>query len=360
MNWDPSKRSAAPARAAGLTIRKDRPKAPSDLARRGAALVSEPWNRRRRPAGSTPSQRGAHLLKPHEEWDLALRIKAGDSAARDDLVLANLRLVHHIVRDYPKSAVPHEDLVQEGNIGLIRAAQNFDPESHPVRFATYATFWIRAYIQRSLGEGCSLIRFPEYARLLRARYLKLARELRRGQRANPTSELTPELDTEDLARRLGVPKKRLERARLTLIERVAQGEFVEALADRGPAVEAQYIEHESRKAMHAAIESLNPFEAWIIRNRYGLDQPDQDPTQAERDRDDEPLRAGPAGQPRSYHRLGLDCGLPGHRVRTLEKAALEKLRLILARDENATSRRQTQIPRTRRLRADAAAGSDVA
>lgn len=331
--------------------------------RRGAALVGEPWNRQRR------KSRGASacLLTAQEERDLAARIQAGDLSAREELVLANLRLVLHVVRDYPKSAVPREDLVQEGNIGLIRAAQNFDPIAHPVRFATYATFWIRAFIQRAMGEGASLIRFPEYARLLRARYLRLVREI--GGLDDPIASPDSALELQDLAQRLRVPARRLDRARLTLIERVSQGDLDESIADRDRPVDAELMNHEARQALHDALAALNPFEAWIVRNRYGLDDPDEPlPRPAPRAGDDDQARrAAPSDQLRSYHRLGLDCGLPGHRVRAIEKAALEKLRLILNHGpsttptpQSTTADRPPTARRGGRFRVDAPCLVDIA
>ncbi len=331
--------------------------------RRGTALVGEPWNRRRRQAHRSTATR---LLSAREERALAERIQAGDLAAREELVLANLRLVHHVVRDYPRSAVPREDLVQEGNIGLIRAAQNFDPGAHPVRFATYATFWIRAFIQRAMGEGSSLIRFPEYARLLRARYIRLVRAMIGVDDPIPSPDSSLALDTQDLANRLGVPARRLDRARLTLIERVSQGDLDESIADHDRPVDRELIDHEAREALHAALAALNPFESWIIRNRYGLDPDDSTIPGPAPDAPDHDAnhRATPPNQPRSYHRLGLDCGLPGHRIRAMEKAALEKLRMILASrgpDWDLPKAPAANRPRRQsRLRADSPRQSEIA
>lgn len=88
------------------------------------------------------------LLSALEETKLAERIKEGDRLAQEQLILANRRLVFRIVREYKTTGISREDLVQEGSVGLIRAAQNFDPATHGIRFSSYAGFWIRAFIQR--------------------------------------------------------------------------------------------------------------------------------------------------------------------------------------------------------------------
>ena len=85
----------------------------------------------------------------------------GDTAAQKQLITANLALVLRAVRDYKRSGIPMDDLVQEGNLGLIRAAQSFDPSAHTARFATYARFWIRASLLRALASNGSLIQLPE-------------------------------------------------------------------------------------------------------------------------------------------------------------------------------------------------------
>src|SRR5208282_4351525 len=108
---------------------------------------------------------------------LAERIKAGDQLAQQELVLAHRKLVFRIVRDYKTSGLSEDDLIQEGSVGLIRAAQNFNPSTHAIRFSSYATFWIRAFIQRAVGNNSSLVRLPEYTRLMRERYLRAVREL---------------------------------------------------------------------------------------------------------------------------------------------------------------------------------------
>ncbi len=138
-----------------------------------AVLLRRASNRRgRRLSSGTTLDSHPPLLSALEERKLAERIRAGDQLAQQELVLAHRKLVYRIVRNYKSSGISDEDLVQEGSVGLIRAAQNFDPSTHAIRFSCYATFWIRAFIQRAVSNNSSLVRLPEYTRLLRERYLR--------------------------------------------------------------------------------------------------------------------------------------------------------------------------------------------
>src|SRR5437762_4845341 len=101
------------------------------------------------------------LLSADQEKELAYKIEEGDNAARDRMVRANLRLVVNIARGYTGRGLPVEDLVAEGNLGLLRAAEGFDP-TRGTRFSTYATYWIRQSIQRALVNTANTIRVPTY------------------------------------------------------------------------------------------------------------------------------------------------------------------------------------------------------
>ena len=94
----------------------------------------------------------------------------GDTTAQKQLIMANLASVRGAVREYRRSGIPLDDLIQEGNLGLIRAAQHFDPSTHDARFATYARFWIQASLVRALASNGSLIQLPERLHLLLLRY----------------------------------------------------------------------------------------------------------------------------------------------------------------------------------------------
>jgi len=223
------------------------------------------------------------VLSTWEERKLAERIKAGDQRAQERLILANRRLVFRIVRNYKIPGVSLDDLVQEGSVGLIRAAQNFDPSTHAIRFSSYAAFWIRAFIQRALTNDCAQ---------------------RDTQGGPPTQLETPE---------------------------------------------NELVEQEERGIVHAALWQLNPFEAWVIRERFGLGEWCSDATDssnlkkkaashttAATARRKGATAASRAARPsasyygRTHKNLSHDCGLSVHRIRLIERAALDKLRAILS------------------------------
>lgn len=122
------------------------------------------------------------LLEAHEEWSLAERVQAGDADARSLMIEANLRLVVAVARSYVGRGVPMLDLIAEGNLGLIRAVEKFDP-ARRLRFSTYAVWWIRQSVQQALMQQGRTVRVPvnvlrEFAQLLRARRQFIAQHTR--------------------------------------------------------------------------------------------------------------------------------------------------------------------------------------
>lgn len=143
------------------------------------------------------------LLSPEEERKLAERVKKGDGRARKKLILSNLRLVVSIAKKYMNYGLPLLDLIEEGNIGLMKAVDSFDP-SRGTRFSTYATWWIRQTITRALSNQSRTVRIPVYMSETLLRYKKTLEEfyVRTGQQ--PTlEEIAKELRiTEDEAKQL--------------------------------------------------------------------------------------------------------------------------------------------------------------
>jgi len=291
-------------------------------------------------------------LSASEERTLAKLIQAGDAVAKQQLITANLALVLRAVSDYKRCGVPLDDLVQEGNLGLIRAARHFNPSTHSARFATYATYWIRRAIVRALASNGPLIPLPENSHLLRLRYRRAVSELC-AQGATARGDIyskSPGLG--EIAGYLGVPASRLKRARLTQREpRVSLKLDDKILAD-GPAPDQNLVNNENRAFVHEALRRLSPFEAWVICERFGLGEPlsgrGTPRNSSERDLADETaeraILAGPAGAAagrglrptqsyyhRSYIEMGRDCGLSVLRLRQVEKTALDKLRGFLSR-----------------------------
>jgi RNA polymerase primary sigma factor len=314
-------------------------------------FVKRAWPRRTR-RRSTPAVHDSWVrrLSASDERALAERIKAGDAGAEVELITGNLALVLRAVDDYKECGVPLDDLVQEGNLGLIRAARHFDPSTHAARFATYATYWIRCFIMRALATNGSLIQLSQKSRRLRRRYRREAGELRaRGTAPSgePGSQL-PILD--EIARDLGVPPRRIERARLTQSEHSIHVRLGDLMLADGPGPDQDLVIDEDRALVHAALRRLSPFEAWVICERFGLGEPTSGrDTQGVSQRCDieitrPAIPAGPSGATpvhgpppnnsyyqRSYIEMRQDCGLSVHRIQQVEKTALDKLRGLLGR-----------------------------
>ena len=290
------------------------------------------------------------LLSVDEERELAERIKAGDQTARKQLILANLRLVPCIVRRYRYncSKLPLDDLVQEGNLGLIRASEDFDPSVHGCRFFTYAEIWIKAFVHRALIANDSLIRIPQHVFLLRKQYRRVMGAVGSPMIAGDGDAEAEPPRVEEVAREIGVSPRRLKPARLAASCRDTRPSFdgedevvplPETIVDHH-LPDQDVAEQEQRLLVEAALRRLNPFEAWIIRERYGLDLliPDEfswsTPDSHAAREDDPELQTNPPGNRRAYfHRtyaeLERDCGLSHHRIRQVEQLALQKLRDVL-------------------------------
>jgi RNA polymerase sigma factor (sigma-70 family) len=312
----------------------------------------------RRTVGAVRGSLGP-LLSAAEECVLAERVKAGDAAAQHQLILANRNLVLAIVRDYKNCGLEWDDLVQEGNLGLIRASQDFDPVAYGSRFQTYASFWIRTSIHRALVVNGSLIRRSEYVSLLRLRYVRAIRALE-GRSEGVDEEGDADLaqtKLDAIAERMGVSLRKVKTAQRPQAggKRVA----VEELAAVRQPPDADLIDQENDELLHAALFRLHPFEAWVIRERYGFrplrlelygwavsrhdeeckkdeggrmkdepENPSSDSTLV-RNPSSSPKRPGRAYYHRTYSEIGMNCGLSVHRVRLVEKAALDKLRKFL-------------------------------
>ena len=341
-----------PARGGGITDPEAMHKSGQKLKRRQRRrLFKNAWARRlRRPSAAAPCTANALLLSSSEEKELAERIKAGDKDSEQKLITANLGLVKNAVNDYAHCGVPEDDLIQEGNMGLIRAARHFDSSKHTTRFATYATYWIRCFMVRALASNRSLIQRPTKLNLLRVQYSRAVHELQalRAATTGEPSPMSPSLD--EIARYLGVAPGRLEHMRRTGAEEAICQDLGELTLADDPTPDVNVVKNEDRILVCAALRSLSPFEAWVICERYGLGEPSLRETRLAGHRtlataavDKPPTRSGSlddtqgAGrQPgesyfqRSYIDMGRDCGLSVFRLHQVEKTALDKLRRALA------------------------------
>jgi RNA polymerase primary sigma factor len=212
------------------------------------------------------------LLSAWEERDLARRAQSGEEAARRRLIESNLRLVISVARKYSGLGVSMEDLVQEGNAGLIRAVGKFDPE-RGYRFSTYATWWIRQAVLKAIADQSRTVRLP-------AHVVDALNKLRRAEN-NLGPRLGREPAEEELAAELGVTGEKVRFLRDasrpvgSLNTRVGEGEeaeLEELVADASSLEEYESVEIENWKIqLSAALETLPEREAQVLRLRHGLD-----------------------------------------------------------------------------------------
>jgi RNA polymerase primary sigma factor len=248
---------------------------------------------------------GGALLTREEERELARRKDAGDEEAKRQLIESNLRLVMAITRNYTKADVPLLDLIQEGNLGLIRAVEKFDYKLG-YKLSTYATWWIRQAITRALADQGRTIRLPVHVadqvrRLLRARR-QLAQKLNR------------EPSLPELARETQLTEERV-RELLELVENpvsletpVGDGEslYWDLIEDvHALAPHEQTAEQARGRELAGALKQLNPRMRRVLTLRFGLDG--------------EP--------PQTLEEVGVQLGITRERVRQLETRALRELRL---------------------------------
>jgi RNA polymerase primary sigma factor len=216
--------------------------------------------------------RGGRLLDAGEEKALARRVRGGDMRARQKLIESNLRLVISIAKKYRGRGVPFEDLIQEGNAGLIRAVEKFDPEMGN-RFSTYATWWIRQAVTRAVADHARTVRLP--AHVVDALY-----RLRRAENAL-SIELGRDATEEELVERLGVKPEEARRLRevsqpissINAKFNADEGsEFGELLPDERSGDDYARVEvGQWELALVEAVRSLPEREARIIEMRHGLD-----------------------------------------------------------------------------------------
>jgi RNA polymerase primary sigma factor len=264
------------------------------------------FNRYTREIGRFP------LLTPQEEIELAGKIKKGDAEARERMINSNLRLVVTIVRDYVHLGLPLLDLISEGNIGLTKAAERFDP-TKGAKFSTYASWWIKQSIKGALADQSKMIRLPVHLVYKIAKVRRLSLQM--------SYELGREPTDDELGEEIGIASQRVARlkslgirpASIAAIGDDDTTQLGEVIGDEEAQTPFEFLR--DKNLLHeidGLLDVLDEREMTIISQRFGLD----------------------GGQPRTLANVAKDFDISRERIRQLQNSALAKLRRALSKRED--------------------------
>jgi len=253
------------------------------------------------------------LLTPEEEVTLSKKIKRGDEQARKQMIRANLRLVISIAKKYIYLGIPLIDLIEEGNIGLMKAVDKFNPKKG-YRFSTYAAWWIRQAITRSIIEQGKVIRIPVYMNELITKWKKAKEGIAHKIKRTPSDE--------DIARRLKLSKSKVDQINFWLsattssLEAPVGEEGESQLSDLVEDKHAQEPDKEvtsflNKERVAGLLDAMTEREREILSLRFGLVD----------------------GKPNTLAEVSKKMGVSRERVRQIEETALAKLKKLAIRQE---------------------------
>jgi RNA polymerase primary sigma factor len=252
------------------------------------------------------------LLTPQQEIELAAKIKKGDAEARERMINSNLRLVVTIAHDYANLGLPLLDLISEGNIGLTKAVERFEP-GKGAKLSTYAMWWIKQSIKRALANQSKTIRLPVHLVDKVAKVRRVSLQM--------SDELGREPTDDELGEEIGIPSDKVARLRSVGIRPASldapigdddSTKFGEMIGDEDAQTPFELLRDKNlRGEVDGLIEVLDDREKKIISQRFGLD----------------------GGQPKTLEDVSKDFGVTRERIRQLQNIALAKLRRALSKKE---------------------------
>jgi RNA polymerase primary sigma factor len=255
------------------------------------------------------------LLTPKQEIELAARIKRGDRKARAQMIKANLRLVVKIAHDYSNLGLPLLDLISEGNIGLMKAVERFDPKKGG-KLSTYAAWWIKQSIKRALANQAKTIRLPVHLVDKISKMKRASHQLSERLGREPTDQ--------ELADRLGMPVAKITQLRTISVRPASLDapigeddatEFSEIVGDENALTPFELLRDKTlRQDITEILSELDVREAEILTMRFGLD----------------------GNKPRTLEEVGRKFKVTRERVRQIQNIALTKLRRIMEKQDRPT------------------------
>jgi RNA polymerase primary sigma factor len=260
------------------------------------------------------------LLTPEEEISLAIKIKKGDKKAWNKMIQANLRLVISIAKKYSHLGVSMMDLIEEGNLGLMKAVEKFNPKKG-YRFSTYGAWWIRQYVSRAIANQGKTVRMPVYVIELLMRYKKVTEHL--------TSSLKRKPRLNEVAKRMKLPMKRVKQLSKmvtgttslnTPVGEEGSTEFMDLIEDENmPSAADGLSNFFTQERIRVLLARMSKREQKILGLRFGLND----------------------GVPHTLRDTAKHFGITRERVRQIESAAMRKMREhMLEQDKEAVAKQR--------------------